>query len=444
MSSIQTSEWNARRVVAELPFIPAASNWFKLLLSLLAEPLMFLSSLYIIAVTVLPGSAGWPGYLNIGAKTIMSIAPEIILPGCFQQAQAANRVGNKRKAHLLYALAGLFILLTVVTLASFVWNFSTEISGLVLFIRCGSGIAYTIILQISANSGVNESVVPVVDVYEMLDTLAHSQTSLGERIRENESAVTGKMGNFEVSLSRKIEALERQIEASKNFHSSRIEGTKEAFSSQIETTKSDLQTAFTSQLETLLYSLSGDIQFQIGNAKNESLEALQASINSQLANILKEIDTRVSSQKKTDVTQPEASKRVNKISPPGKQIETRSFDRRTFVFECLTDNPEMTVNQLVNRAKEQGFKLSVGSASQYRNAFKSGDIEASSLENETDVPPENEASISENESEMESQLEAQSYADETRIESFIEDESFVDTGELESVQLSENESEMEE
>jgi hypothetical protein len=75
-----------RRIVAELPFIPATSNWLKLLLSLLAEPLMFVSSLCIIAETVLPGAITWPSIVTNGPKTVMSLVPEIILPGCFQQA----------------------------------------------------------------------------------------------------------------------------------------------------------------------------------------------------------------------------------------------------------------------------------------------------------------------------------------------------------------------
>ncbi len=46
---IHQREWTFRRIVAELPFIPATSNWLKLLCSLLAETLMFVSSLCIIA-----------------------------------------------------------------------------------------------------------------------------------------------------------------------------------------------------------------------------------------------------------------------------------------------------------------------------------------------------------------------------------------------------------
>ena len=143
--------WTFRRVVAELPFIPATSNWLKLLFSLLAEPLMFVASLCIIAETVLPGTSTWPGILTKGPTVVMSLAPEIVLPGCFQQAQQALRRGNPLKGNLLFCLCALFGMLTLVTLASFLWHFSGAIDNLILFIRCGSGISYTIILNISGN-----------------------------------------------------------------------------------------------------------------------------------------------------------------------------------------------------------------------------------------------------------------------------------------------------
>jgi hypothetical protein len=146
-------EWTAKRVIAELPFIPATSNWLKLLCSLLAEPLMFVSSLCIIAETVLPGAATWPGLLLNGPKTVMSLAPEIILPGCFQQAQHAQHNGDSIKGTLLFCLCALFGLLTLITLASFIWHFSGAIANLILFIRCGAGISYTIILNISGHDG---------------------------------------------------------------------------------------------------------------------------------------------------------------------------------------------------------------------------------------------------------------------------------------------------
>jgi hypothetical protein len=112
---------------------------------------MFVASLCIIAETVLPGAATWPGILTNGPTVVMSLAPEIILPGCFQQAQQALRTGNPLKGNLLFCLCALFGMLTLVTLASFLWHFSGAIDNLILFIRCGSGISYTIILNISGH-----------------------------------------------------------------------------------------------------------------------------------------------------------------------------------------------------------------------------------------------------------------------------------------------------
>jgi hypothetical protein len=114
---------------------------------------MFVSSLCIIAETVLPGAATSSRILTDGPKTVMSLAPEIILPGCFQQAQFAQRNGNSIKGKLLFCLCALFGLLTLITLASFIWHFSAAIANLILFIRCGAGISYTIILNISGHDG---------------------------------------------------------------------------------------------------------------------------------------------------------------------------------------------------------------------------------------------------------------------------------------------------
>lgn len=142
----QGRDW--KRIFTEMPFIAFTSNWIKLLLSLLAEPTMFISTLVIIAVTVIPGAASWPLWIAATAKLIMSIGPEIVLPGCFTLAQIARRDGNKTKSSLLFTLCVVFAFLTLVTLASFVWNLSGITGNAILFIRCAAGIGYTIILHI--------------------------------------------------------------------------------------------------------------------------------------------------------------------------------------------------------------------------------------------------------------------------------------------------------
>ena len=141
-----------RSAFAELVFIPIISDWLELLASRLAQPLMFMSSLYIIAETTIPGVAAWSAWLDLSARTSMSLAPEIILPGCFLQAQQAHRDDKDRKAKLLFTLFGLCIGLLAITLASFIWHFDGPINGVILFVRCGVGVAYTVVLKIDKES----------------------------------------------------------------------------------------------------------------------------------------------------------------------------------------------------------------------------------------------------------------------------------------------------
>ena len=143
-----------RQGFAELSFIPVASDWIELLASRLAQPLMFVSSLYIIAETVTPGLAAWSPFFNFSTRTAMSLGPEIVLPGCFQQAQQARRDGKENKAGLLYALCTIFGVLTLLTFASFLWHFAGGIDNFILLVRCVSGVSYTIILKIEKEQSV--------------------------------------------------------------------------------------------------------------------------------------------------------------------------------------------------------------------------------------------------------------------------------------------------
>src|SRR5947209_3324112 len=79
----QTTQAPARRAIvrqelATLAFITRGCNWLFLLLSRLAEPLMFLSTLYVIAETVLPGLFKAVTFIQISSVSmiILNIAPE--------------------------------------------------------------------------------------------------------------------------------------------------------------------------------------------------------------------------------------------------------------------------------------------------------------------------------------------------------------------------------
>src|SRR5437016_14567022 len=83
-SMTQTTQAPTRKEIvkqelATLAFITRGGNWLFLLLSRLAEPLMFLSVLYVIAETVLPGL--FKAHILLGISSACSIvlntAPEV-------------------------------------------------------------------------------------------------------------------------------------------------------------------------------------------------------------------------------------------------------------------------------------------------------------------------------------------------------------------------------
>lgn len=148
-------DWGA--ALADLSFIPIISDWLELLASRLAQPMMFIASLWIIAETTVPGADAWSPWLNTLTMTVMSMAPEVISPGCFIQAGRAHKEGKENRAKLLFTLFGTCLALLGITIAVAVWKLDKAwpwVIGLILFIRCGVGIAYTVILKIDKESAV--------------------------------------------------------------------------------------------------------------------------------------------------------------------------------------------------------------------------------------------------------------------------------------------------
>lgn len=136
-----------KQELATLAFITRGGNWLFLLMSRLAEPFMFFSTLYVIAETVLPGLFKAPAYLQISSVSIiiLNIAPEVILPGCFMQAGMAE----ENRQWMYKAMGCVFIALTFVTLASFIWDFPVGAVSVILFFRCAAGVLYSLLVRMT-------------------------------------------------------------------------------------------------------------------------------------------------------------------------------------------------------------------------------------------------------------------------------------------------------
>src|SRR5260370_8544158 len=100
--------WQALK---ELDFLSAFFSWFFMLLTRLSEPLMLLSTLYVVAEAGVPTIA--VAALHNLAIGVVITAPEVILPGAFG-------VASRRQEHarMLFAMCRLFVVLTLLTLVS--------------------------------------------------------------------------------------------------------------------------------------------------------------------------------------------------------------------------------------------------------------------------------------------------------------------------------------
>jgi len=126
----------------DLQFVTDFFSWLFALFSRLAEPLMLLCTLYIVAEAGVP-SIALPALHNL-AIGIMICAPEVILPGSFVVASRAQD-----HARLLFVVCWTFVLLTLLTLISlFVWHFTGEALAWLMCARCATAVGYSILMRV--------------------------------------------------------------------------------------------------------------------------------------------------------------------------------------------------------------------------------------------------------------------------------------------------------
>lgn len=129
----------------ELFFVTDFFSWLFALLSRLAEPLMLLSVLYVIAEQGVPAIAT-PALHNLSVG-IMICSPEIILPGAFVVARQAEQYSR-----LLFTVCWCFVALTLVTLVSlFVWHMAGDIKAWLMSARCATAFAYSILMRVMSH-----------------------------------------------------------------------------------------------------------------------------------------------------------------------------------------------------------------------------------------------------------------------------------------------------
>jgi len=205
-----------RREATELAFITRAFAWFILLLSRLAEPLMFGATMYIIAQTVQPQIFDSPFFHVVERASIiaLNLAPEIIMPGCFLRARSAGDEGWKFKG-----LGFLFLVLTLVTLISFVYKASADIVLFILLIRCAAGVLYALVSMMS--TPVAETTTPAPKMWTALQEELDAQR---ERVEAQAATIADIMVSHEARTRDIVSTLLAQVE---ERHTDKFEAMKQ-------------------------------------------------------------------------------------------------------------------------------------------------------------------------------------------------------------------------
>jgi hypothetical protein len=177
-------------------------SWLFALCSRLAEPLMLLCTLYIVAEAGVPALA-LPTLHNL-AIGIMICAPEIILPGSFVVAARAQE-----HAWLLFAVCWTFVALTLLTLISlFVWHFTGATLAWLMCARCAAAVGYSILMRVMVHGHNQVQMVSVPDLTERFTEQVHQLETLTER----------RMTEIEQRVARQVQTITEHVDRAVTEH----------------------------------------------------------------------------------------------------------------------------------------------------------------------------------------------------------------------------------
>ncbi len=317
-----------KQELATLAFITRSGNWLFLLLSRLAEPLMFLSVLYVIAETVLPGLFKAHMLLGISSACIivLNTAPEVILPGCFMQASMAK----EDQAWMYKAMGSVFIGLTFITLASFIWSFPAGAVSVILFFRCAAGVLYSLLVRMTPQR------IDVMSTRQHQDQLDELTTSFNQQLQKVDV-------QFQRRLTEAVSTLRGDFQSSTEGLSTLPELKKQL--TQFERTAQQQLASMAEEVSQVRATVEQQSVAPAKRSEHPSLYALPAATQKQ----------------------PAQPKEVRQASSEAKGDE--KFDIGAFVHRCLEENAESTIETIQQRALSIGQTISTGSISRYRKMY---------------------------------------------------------------------------
>jgi hypothetical protein len=343
--------------LSTLAFITRGGNWLFLLMSRLAEPLMFLSTLYVIAETVLPAMFKASSLVHLSGVSIT--APEVILPGCFMQA----RMAEEKQRWMYKSMGVLFILLTFVTLASFIWSFSAGVVAVILFFRCAAGVLYSLLVRISPQPFMQ---IPRLQQAQLEELAEGLQKSFNQQTQQ----LTNGLAAIEESLRTRLNE-SSTMQADLSLH----------LAQELAAVKENVQTelAILPTLQAQQYNVQGELQAHLQHMASSTSEELQKVRTSREKQECEQRETHQRPGERPTLralppVQGSANKaRARRVKEtrqlPPQAAREEKWDARAFVFACLEKQAALKLSELKHLARAEGQELSEATISRYRKRF---------------------------------------------------------------------------
>lgn len=325
-------------------------EWWLRLCAISAVPLIIVCTIVVSVELAAPGlfKDGLGATIALVDEILLNTAIEGSMLGCIALSKQARREGNEDYANKMSKIGWLFAILTMFTIGFHVFNVDELSSKILLIVRCGSAIVYCYLAHMGQDDEEEiESRVTRVQQQNIESTLKGFTETLAE--------IESRLSTLKAETEGQIERAFQSIEGNLQFQ----------FQSFSEGLKTEIEGQQTERTE------SQDTERRLFQYLDQRLSVMAETTESALKNVetrLSEMHVKAEQKPAQPVSPPQVKERSAK---PSVSVKAEGVsERESFVFQCLEEDPEMSLTEIQRRATERGLSISVGSASTYRKNFK--------------------------------------------------------------------------
>jgi hypothetical protein len=307
------------------------------------------------------------GVLWIGGL-VMNISTELASAGSFKLARAMEARGHAKTAGQVKIMGVVLTGLVIVTVCFAKFNVTGTPDDILVIARIAAALIYALVAHSQGEDRVTAE--QRNQIQEMFSQFREQQVE--SMIAQCRDKLKAEMeGMIRLQLKGEMEAFRQQIEA---------------FSLRLQSCENDLQ---------LLSEIEGQIP-QIEALQQSVMQSVKRVVTEEVSQVRVSLEQRVNALPGPSVVDSSSNRPVRLLKSPAKRTEaavsSSPINRRQFVYQCLAEDPEVTISEIQARAEKINLKISAGSISQYRTDFKNGQIEgALNLQIEDDTEGEFEA-----------------------------------------------------